>query len=71
LCTVASAIATTVTNKLSGKSKKLRRELNKAQVSSIELEQQISELADSLKSVKMKRDSLKLPFMIRRKILKS
>jgi predicted RNase H-like nuclease (RuvC/YqgF family) len=38
-----------VIKKISGESKKLRRELNKAQASGIELEQRISELADSLK----------------------
>jgi predicted nuclease with TOPRIM domain len=59
-----------VIKKLSGESKKLRHKLNKAQVSSIDLEQRISELADSLKSVNMKKDSLNLPFMIRRKILR-
>jgi predicted nucleic acid-binding Zn-ribbon protein len=35
--------------KLSGESKKLKHELNKAQASGVELEQWISELVDSLK----------------------
>jgi predicted RNase H-like nuclease (RuvC/YqgF family) len=38
-----------VIKKLFGESKKLSRELNKAQASGIELEQWISQLADSLK----------------------
>jgi septal ring factor EnvC (AmiA/AmiB activator) len=58
-------------NKLSGDSEKLKRDLDKAQSSSIELEQRISELIDSLNKCRMKRKVPKLPFKIRRKSYRS